>query len=207
MTSERRQGNGGAVPRQARDEQARGVGGRAVRRPLAPLGHGRDGLWPARKLELYYGAGVGGFEEGGERRGRAGRLAIHGDDPITHLDLAVTRRLRVGLHVCDDVVDDPETQAQRRLRELYRVGRRAGGRRAGGGGVGGEQVEHAVRQLAFGVGGEVRGVEAGGGGGGVGQGCVERGERRRGERSGGEVAHGGEGEGQRDEPGGGAPLG
>jgi len=149
---------------------------------------------------------VGGFEEGGERLGRGGRLAIHGHDPITHLDLAVTRRLRVGLHVCDDVVDDPETQAQRRLRELYRVARRHGGRR-GGGGVGGEQVEHAVRQLAFRVGSEVRRVEAGGGGGGVGQGCVERGEGRRGEGGGGEVARGGEGEGQRDEPGDGAALG
>jgi len=48
-----------------------------------------------------------------------GRLTIDGHDPITHLDAAVPRRLRVGLDFGDQVVDKPEAQAHWRLRELY----------------------------------------------------------------------------------------
>jgi hypothetical protein len=61
---------------------------------LARLGHGRDGLRLARKLQLHDGAGADALEDGGGRLGRGGRLAIHGHDPIAHL-VRVRVRVRV----------------------------------------------------------------------------------------------------------------
>ena len=73
--------------------------GRRDARALARLGHGRDGLWLARKLQLHDGTGVDALEEGGGRLGRGGRLAIHGHDPITHLVRVRVRVIRIRIRV------------------------------------------------------------------------------------------------------------
>eukprot|EP00964_Phaeocystis_antarctica_P042903 scaffold24598_cov50-Phaeocystis_antarctica.AAC.2 len=113
-------------------------------RALALLGPRRDSFWLACKLQLHDGAGAGGLEDGRGRLGRGGRLTIHGNDPITHLDLAVPRRLRVGLDLGDDVVSETEPQAPWRLRDLCIVGGRLAG---GGGALGGRRAALQVLLL------------------------------------------------------------
>ena len=73
---------------------------------------------------------------------------------MTLLDSAAPRCLRVGLDLGDDVVGEAEAEAQWRLRELYRVGRRLSG---GGGALGGWRA--ALQVLLLG-GGQLMAVSA-----------------------------------------------